>query len=131
MIQQKRRSWEPLDFDHYAEDHDSSTSSIRSSHLRRESQERPSSFISHLNNSKTELNEYDRRRLLPPLMPSASAFERPTTPSVFDRLAQTPTRSSIAKKKTGYRHSSGSVEDLRHRWEADHQQRPSSALNYF
>lgn len=149
----------PPDFDHYATDHDSSTSSIRSSHLRRASVQsdqlsesswnqndiRPpatSSFLTHLNRMpSSELNEYDSyhtplftnsvqqqrfmRRPLPPLMPSASTFERPMTPSVFDRLAQTPTRSSIAKKN--YRHSSGSVEDLRKRWELE--QRPSSAMS--
>lgn len=177
---QKRLSWQqhlnepsleddiktpnPPEFDHYVTDHDSSTSSIRSSHLRRSSNQsdalsesswtqrifsrenengRPpasSSFLSHLSRMpSSDLNEYDNyhtptnpvqqqrfmRRPLPPLMPSSSTFERPTTPSVFDRLAQTPTRSSIAKKN--FRHSSGSVEDLRKRWELE--QRPSSAMS--
>jgi hypothetical protein len=62
---------------------------------------------------------------LPPLVPSVSTFERPSTPTVFDRLAQTPTRASRAKM--AYRHSSSSVDDLRKRWELE--QRPSSVMS--
>ncbi|KAI9337846.1 hypothetical protein BD770DRAFT_235215 [Pilaira anomala] len=187
---QKRLSWQldgnetpdyladrptPPDFNQYASDHDSSTSSIRSSHLRRSSIQSDTSslsswnqktmmrgsssgqapvprrevtmispLLSHIPTSdtiQTELESYDtqspllftnscqpqrlmNRPPLPPIMPSASTFERATTPTVFDRLAQTPTRASRAKMN--YRHSSGSVDDLRRRWELD-QKRPSSA----
>ncbi|KAI8082430.1 hypothetical protein BDF21DRAFT_361565 [Thamnidium elegans] len=176
----------PPEFGHYVTDHDSSTSSIRSSHLRRSSIQSdmsslsswnqktmmrgPSSshhndvppavarrevtmispLLSHIQpnneNIQTELESFENyhppqrensplftnscqqqrllKRPLPPIMPSASTFERPSTPTVFDRLAQTPTRASRAKMN--YRHSSGSVDDLRRRWELD-QKRPSSA----
>jgi hypothetical protein len=168
-----------VDFGHYISDHDSSTSSIRSSHLRRSSiqsdmssvsswnqnrgdnstdannsfsrsitgaVQRISPLLSHINQQtlNTEMNELQDtsnkqqpfitsscqqqnfiKRPLPPLMPSSSTFERSTTPSVFDRLAQTPTRAS--KAKMNYRHSSGSVEDLRRRWELE--QRPSSVMS--
>ncbi|KAG2218460.1 hypothetical protein INT45_003004 [Circinella minor] len=53
-------------------------------------------------------------------MPSLSTIERPTTPSsgnVFDRLSQTPTRASRAKMSY-QRHSSGSMEELRRRWDS-------------
>lgn len=170
----------PPDFGHYVTDHESSTSSIRSSHLRRSSIQSDMSSLSswnqksmnrisstsninitgpsqnnNNNNRRPQRNlppppppmspllshipphqhtddhqsplfttSYQQqrfmRRPLPPLMPSASTFERPTTPSVFDRLAQTPTRASRAKMN--YRHSSSSVDDLRKRWELDQQQ---------
>jgi hypothetical protein len=174
----------PPDFEHYATDHESSTSSIRSSHLRRSSIHSDASSNNSLlrwNNSVTipESNaptSIHRRELpmvspfllhaakqnpsfqrptdfeyyqqhknqdireplytnscqqrvvrppLPPLVPSVSTFERPSTPTVFDRLAQTPTRASRAKM--AYRHSSSSVDDLRRRWELE--QRPSSAMS--
>ncbi|CAO3610904.1 unnamed protein product [Mucor hiemalis] len=176
----------PPDFGHYVTDHDSSTSSIRSSHLRRSSIQSDMSslsswnqktmmrgasstneissstrnvpnqgsepltispLLSHVNNigSFPPANDSNKnrsqqqpttftsscqptrfvKRPLPPLMPSASTFERPTTPTVFDRLAQTPTRASRAKMS--YRHSSGSVDDLRRKWESD-QKRPSSVM---
>lgn len=180
----------PPEFSHYVTDHESSTSSIRSSHLRRSSIQSDMSSLSSWNqktmmrgssshtaavsalaeppratvtrispllahieqnnqNIQTELDSYENyqtpdpqreenspiftnsclqqrliKRPLPPIMPSASTFERPSTPTVFDRLAQTPTRASRAKMN--YRHSSGSVDDLRRRWELD-QKRPSSA----
>lgn len=181
----------PPEFGHYVTDHESSTSSIRSSHLRRSSIQsdmsslsswnqksmmrgssshtaapvlseppratvtRISPLLAHINQSnqsiQTELDSYENyqtqdqqqeqnspiftnsclqqrliKRPLPPIMPSASTFERPSTPTVFDRLAQTPTRASRAKMN--YRHSSGSVDDLRRRWELD-QKRPSSATD--
>lgn len=173
----------PPDFGHYIADHDSSTSSILSSHFRRSSiqsdmssvsswnqnrgdnsintnnndntttatskggvLQRISPLLSHINQQtfNNEMNEKRDtsgkqppfatsscqqqnfvRRPLPPLMPSTSTFERPITPSVFDRLAQTPTRASRAKMN--HRHSSGSVEDLRRRWELE--QRPSSVMS--
>lgn len=181
----------PPDFGHYVTDHDSSTSSIRSSHLRRSSIQSDMSSLSSWNqksmnriSSTSNINvtgssqnntrrpqrtmppppppppmspllshispplqptddhqsplfttSYQQqrfmRRPLPPLMPSVSTFERPTTPSVFDRLAQTPTRASRAKMN--YRHSSSSVDDLRKRWEMDqqqhHQQRSASVMS--
>lgn len=189
------------DFGLYASDHGSSTSSIRSSHLRRSSIQSDMSSLSswnqktmmrgsssghnNLNNTaavaptllspvmpsttsntprpkreiatispllshttnKTELDSLENyqqpqqrhsptftasyqqqrniKRPLPPLMPSISTFDRPITPTVFDRLAQTPTRASRAKMN--YRHSSGSVDDLRRRWEVE-QKRPSSVM---
>ncbi|KAG2210329.1 hypothetical protein INT47_003314 [Mucor saturninus] len=182
----------PPEFNHYVTDHESSTSSIRSSHLRRSSIQsdmsslsswnqktmmrgssshtaaapllpepsratvtRISPLMAHINQNnqtiQTELDSYENyqtpdqqreenspiftnsclqqrliKRPLPPIMPSASTFERPSTPTVFDRLAQTPTRASRAKMN--YRHSSGSVDDLRRRWELD-QKRPSSATD--
>lgn len=180
----------PPDFGHYVTDHDSSTSSIRSSHLRRSSIQSDMSslsswnqrttmrgasstnevsstarnlpnqrsepltispLLSHVNNignfpsaldslkNRSQQQQQQQpttftascqqtrfvKRPLPPLMPSASTFERPSTPTVFDRLSQTPTRASRAKMS--YRHSSGSVDDLRHRWESD-QKRPSSVM---
>ncbi|KAI9499210.1 hypothetical protein BDB00DRAFT_223398 [Zychaea mexicana] len=56
-------------------------------------------------------------------MPSLSTLERPTTPAnnVFDRLSQTPTRASRAKMSY-QRHSSGSVDELRRRWDSMEQQ---------
>ncbi|KAI7897837.1 uncharacterized protein BX663DRAFT_556388 [Cokeromyces recurvatus] len=63
------------------------------------------------------------KSIRPPLMPST--FERHATSSVlsvFDRLAQTPTRAFRAK--INYRHSSSSIDDLRKRWKDD--QRPLS-----
>lgn len=182
----------PPEFNHYVTDHESSTSSIRSSHLRRSSIQsdmsslsswnqktmmrgssshtatapllpeparptvtRISPLMAHINQNnqtiQTELDSYENyrtpeqqreelspiftnsclqqrliKRPLPPIMSSASSFERPSTPTVFDRLAQTPTRASRAKMN--YRHSSGSVDDLRRRWELD-QKRPSSATD--
>lgn len=175
----------PPDFEHYVTDHESSTSSIRSSHLRRSSIQSDMSSLSSWNQKSmnrmsstsnisnnnnitssqnnnnnnrrqrnipppppppmspllshipptqhNDLNDHQSplfttsyqqqrsmRRPLPPLMPSVSTFERPNTPSVFDRLAQTPTRASRAKMS--YRHSSSSVDDLRRRWELDQQQ---------
>ena len=176
----------PPDFGQYVTDHDSSTSSIRSSHLRRSSIQSDVSSLSswnqktmarnihtnttsispsatmqssqsrrdlpvispllaHINNIgkiHTELDSkanyqqpsaftssYQQQRFIkrpiPPLMSSVSTFERPTTPSVFDRLAKTPTRAS--KAKANFRHSSGSVDDLRQRWELD-QKRPASVM---
>ncbi|KAI8881632.1 hypothetical protein K501DRAFT_324372 [Backusella circina FSU 941] len=180
----------PPDFEHYATDHESSTSSIRSSHLRRSSiqsdmssnnsllgwnnginvtesnvptsvsalanrRELPmvSPFLLHaakqnpsFQRGSTDFEYYQQhknqvikeqplytnscqqrvvRPPLPPLVPSVSTFERPSTPTVFDRLAQTPTRASRAKM--AYRHSSSSVDDLRRRWELE--QRPSSAMS--
>jgi hypothetical protein len=180
MANAAARSSNSLDFGHYMTDHDSSTSSIRSSHLRRSSIQsdmssvsswnqnhgdnsintnssssngavtRISPLLSHINQQtlNNETNEQQdtnnkqhpfttsscqqqqknliRRPLPPPLMPSTSTFERPTTPSVFDRLAQTPTRASKAKMNS-YRHSSGSIDDLRRRWELE--QRPSSVMS--
>ncbi|GAN11481.1 hypothetical protein MAM1_0626c11044, partial [Mucor ambiguus] len=181
----------PPDFGHYVTDHESSTSSIRSSHLRRSSIQSDMSSLSSWNqksmnrvsstsninitgssqnnNRRSQRNmpppppppmspllshipphqqhqqtddhqsplfttSYQQqrfvRRPLPPLMPSVSTFERPMTPSVFDRLAQTPTRASRAKMN--YRHSSSSVDDLRKRWELDqqqHQQRSASVMS--
>lgn len=173
----------PPDFGHYVSDHESSTSSIRSSHLRRSSIQSDMSSLSswnqksmnrvsstsnlHTTGSSQNNNRRSQRNMpppppppmspllshipphqqqhhqqmddqqaplfttshqqqrfmrppLPPLMPSVSTFERPMTPSVFDRLAQTPTRASRAKMN--YRHSSSSVDDLRKRWELDQQQ---------
>ncbi|KAI8380953.1 uncharacterized protein BYT42DRAFT_544921 [Radiomyces spectabilis] len=72
------------------------------------------------------------RRSLPPLPPpsgvSMSTIERCGTPSsgnVFDRLSQTPTRASRAKM--AHRHSSGSVDELRHRWETEQRSIPALA----
>ncbi|KAG0165700.1 Kinesin-like protein kif21b [Apophysomyces sp. BC1015] len=58
---------------------------------------------------------------------STALLERSGTPSghnVFDRLSQTPTRASQAKRS--YRHSSGSIEDLRLRFELE---RSSSGMS--
>lgn len=166
------------DFGQYMSDHESSTSSIRSSHLRRSSVQSDVSSLSSWNQKSTgrtsntnnlhsprrdvavispllahahnlptlQMNMMENdamaiyqqqhqqqlspqsegsvRRPLPPMMPSSSTFDRPFTPSVFDRLAQTPTRSSRAK--INYRHSSGSVDELKKKWDI---QRPSSVLS--
>ncbi|KAI7871557.1 hypothetical protein BDF14DRAFT_1066923 [Spinellus fusiger] len=55
---------------------------------------------------------------------SSGSFElkRPETPSVFDRLASGHTRASKAKRShysAGQRHSLGSFEDIRQRWESN------------
>lgn len=124
-MMQDRLPWQPTsnedtesppDFDHYVSDHESSTSTIRSSHYKRQSVDSNepvvSTFLARLNARKFENTTNDEQtsplyshscqspRVKKPvltLVPSASTFERPTTPSVFDRLAQTPTRSSRAK----------------------------------
>ncbi|KAI8140358.1 hypothetical protein BJV82DRAFT_650891 [Fennellomyces sp. T-0311] len=68
-----------------------------------------------------------QRQLKRQTMPSLSTLERPTTPSgnVFDRLSQTPTRASRAKMSY-QRHSSGSVEELRRRWDTMEGERAAS-----
>ncbi|KAI9322747.1 hypothetical protein BX666DRAFT_1874370 [Dichotomocladium elegans] len=195
---QKRLSWQqraggsespvpitmisPGEFARYTADRDSSTSSIRSNHLRRSSLQ--SDFSSSQSNNSwnnpvrrlkqqrvlTETEQQDmilvqqqaisnnaalysnndhhppplppssplanystqqqrqlKRQSMPPLNTSsitASPFERSTTPvtgNVFHRLSQTPTRASRAKM-TLHRHSSGSIDDLRRRWEQQQQQ---------
>ncbi|KAI9278677.1 hypothetical protein BDA99DRAFT_492852 [Phascolomyces articulosus] len=66
-------------------------------------------------------------------MPSLSTLERPTTPAsgnVFDRLSQTPTRASRAKMSY-QRHSSGSVDELRQRWEQQQQQMERVASPFY
>ncbi|OAD81143.1 hypothetical protein PHYBLDRAFT_157079 [Phycomyces blakesleeanus NRRL 1555(-)] len=65
-----------------------------------------------------------------PHVASVSSMDRISTPTggnVFARLSQTPTRASRAK--VAYRHSSGSVDDLKRRWDLDQQQRTVSSLS--
>ncbi|KAI9485374.1 MAG: hypothetical protein EXX96DRAFT_544885 [Benjaminiella poitrasii] len=177
----------PANFEHYVADHDSSTSSIRSDHLRRNSIQSDASipstwkhktkdiqhnviymdkqvkhtdqpemsiisplleriqpnsslgfaprgemnvcdshYTKHHQNMPAFTNSCQQAGLirwpLSPLMTSASTFEKTGTLSVFDRLAQTPTRAFSAK--INYRHSSSSVDELRKRWE--HEQGPST-----
>ncbi|RCH98533.1 hypothetical protein CU098_000599, partial [Rhizopus stolonifer] len=125
---QGRMSWtqpqqqQLKDIDAYLSDHDSSTSSIRSSHLRRSS-------IESLQEEKqpTEESQYPSHYQRP--SPIQRLIRKPSSEkssSVFDRLSQTPTRSS--KAKINFRHSSGSVEDLKSKWE-ELEDRPSSATS--
>ncbi|KAI8979036.1 hypothetical protein BDB01DRAFT_798988 [Pilobolus umbonatus] len=133
----------PLCFGNYVTDHESSTSSIRSIHLRRSSIQSDMSSVSSWSQKllppQPPVQVAARRRLpamISPLLSHIhtntesedksilrrSAFtpqtcDRPNTPSVFDRLSQTPTRSS--KAKINHRHSSGSVDELRRRWEVE------------
>ncbi|CAO3680641.1 unnamed protein product [Rhizopus stolonifer] len=120
--QQQQQQQQPKDIDAYLSDHDSSTSSIRSSHLRRSS-------IESLQEEKqpTEENQYPSHYQRP--SPIQRLIRKPSSEkssSVFDRLSQTPTRSS--KAKINFRHSSGSVEDLKSKWE-ELEDRPSSATS--
>ncbi|CEI90689.1 hypothetical protein RMCBS344292_05006 [Rhizopus microsporus] len=98
---QKRLSREEEDdetIEQYIFDHESSTSSIRSIHLRRGSND-----------------DEDSIRRPSPIIKNKS---------VFDRLAQTPTRSSKAKMNN--RHSSSSVEELKKGWDIENVHRPQS-----
>ncbi|KAI8970363.1 hypothetical protein BDF20DRAFT_916175 [Mycotypha africana] len=165
----KPKTIETTEFRHYASDHESSTSSIRSNHFRRSSIQSDMSSLSSwthrtidrntMNSSvqHTEkpishsiaahipaLNMYTNftpfkqsllhshssanhlyqahpmsRRPLPAVVTSNSTIDRSITPTVFDRLSQTPTRSSRAKMN--FRYSSSSVDDLRKRWELEQQ----------
>ncbi|KAI9256701.1 hypothetical protein BY458DRAFT_519321 [Sporodiniella umbellata] len=178
---QKRVSWQqrtggspipmtmmnPAEFNRYANDRASSTSSIRSNHIRRSSlQSDPSSQGSNTYSSQGSLRaglpplqppSLSRRRtslrelslqlspsqptlieleaeLMPSVsmqrmkrpMPTVSLIDRsgtPTNGNVFARLSQTPTRASQAKAA---RYSSGSIDELRLRWESE---RSSSAMS--
>lgn len=156
----------PAEFARYTADRDSSTSSIRSNHLRRSSvQSDFSSSLSSWNNTssssslhrkprhRASLRELSQEGLFeqypPPLPPSSplanystqtrqQQYRRQTVPmvehrsmtpnssgNVFDRLAQTPTRASRAKMSS-QRHSSGSFEELRQRWDSIQQERVDS-----
>ncbi|KAI7882026.1 hypothetical protein K492DRAFT_61515 [Lichtheimia hyalospora FSU 10163] len=156
----------PAEFARYTADRDSSTSSIRSNHLRRSSvQSDFSSSLNSWNNTssssslqhhrkprhRASLRELSQEGLFeqypPPLPPSSplanystqsrQQYRRQTIPmvehrsmtpnngNVFDRLAQTPTRASRAKMSS-QRHSSGSFEELRQRWDNIQQERVDS-----
>lgn len=101
MIQKRLSREEEEDdetIEQYIFDHESSTSSIRSIHLRRGSND-----------------DEDSIRRPSPIIKNKS---------VFDRLAQTPTRSSKAKMNN--RHSSSSVEELKKGWDIENVHRPQS-----
>lgn len=116
---QGRLSWQPENIDSYMSDHDSSTSSILSSHLRRSS-------IQSDTSSQEQQQQQQRPSPIQRLIKRTPISEKASS-SVFDRLAQTPTRSSRAKMN--HRHSSSSVEDLKAKWEPylAEDNRPSSA----
>ena len=83
----------------------------------------PSSPLANYSSTVTTSKQY-KRRTMPAVLPTEQRPSTPVTGNVFDRLSQTPTRASRAKMT---RHSSGSVEDLRSRWESfEHQERSSS-----
>ncbi|KAG1567352.1 hypothetical protein G6F48_002721 [Rhizopus delemar] len=117
---QGRLSWQPENIDNYLSDHDSSTSSILSSHLRRSSIQSDTSLQEQQQQQQQRPSPVQRLIKRTPISDKASS-------SVFDRLAQTPTRSSRAKMN--HRHSSSSVEDLKAKWEPylAEDNRPSSA----
>lgn len=159
----------PAEFARYTADRDSSTSSIRSNHLRRSSvQSDFSSSLNSWNNTssssslqqhrkprhRASLRELSQEGLFeqypPPLPPSSplanystqtrQQYRRQTVPmvehrsmtpnsgNVFDRLAQTPTRASRAKMSS-QRHSSGSFEELRQRWDSIQQQQQQERVH--
>ncbi|KAI9247735.1 P-loop containing nucleoside triphosphate hydrolase protein [Sporodiniella umbellata] len=121
---QGRMSWQPQskEIEEYMSDHNSSTSSIRSSHLRRSLPQSPDGLAPE-ELPQENLYHYQRPSPIQRLLRKPSHEK---SSSVFDRLAQTPTRSSRAK--INFRHSSGSVEDLKSKWEVE-ENRPSSATN--
>lgn len=83
----------------------------------------PSSPLANYSSTVTTSKQY-KRRTMPAVLPTEQRPSTPVTGNVFDRLSQTPTRASRAKMT---RHSSGSVEDLRLRWDSfEHQERSSS-----
>ncbi|KAG0746554.1 hypothetical protein G6F16_005409 [Rhizopus arrhizus] len=137
---QTRLSWQQQQSENiqaYISDHDSSTSSIRSSHLRRSSvqsdasiQQQQTQEYEHQYQQKQPQEyqpQHQRPSPLQKLIKKAPTNEKLS--SVFYRLAQTPTRSS--KAKITYRHSSGSVEELKMKWEPVDKRPQSAIMSHF
>lgn len=83
----------------------------------------PSSPLANYSSTVNTSKQY-KRRTMPAVLPTEQRPSTPVTGNVFDRLSQTPTRASRAKMT---RYSSGSVEDLKTRWDSfEHQERSSS-----
>lgn len=161
----------PAEFNRYANDRESSTSSIRSNHIRRSSLQSDHSSSQGSNTLSSQSSYLHQRSIssLPPIQPqpltrrraslrelslkgpsisqsevdleieltpsvsmqrvkrpmaSSSLMDRAGTPNgnVFARLSQTPTRASRARST---RHSSGSMDELKPKWD----ERPSSVMS--